>query len=1403
SSLWKDTSCTSSQRSVCEAAPVTGCASGQTASGSRCYKIDDGTETHAVHRADCQALGAGWDLAVIGDAAENAAIAAITSNSRDYHIGYTDEAVEGTWLTVGGAAPAYTAWWSEPDGGDSADCVFLGQAGDRWADGSCTTSRDYACEGPTNAVCPSGWTAVGARCMQAFSTNRNFASAEADCVTRGGHLATVESAAEVASVQGITGAGVAYWIGANDLTTEGAFAWTSGSASTYTNWPNAPDGGSAANCARMDAAGGTWQDDSCTDSGDSVCEGPKLNGCPSGWTQSAGRCVRVYSSTQITRTAASNACVALGGSLATVVDAADNAVILRLTTSNNIFWIGPTDVAVEGTWVTPSGGALPYTNWSGGAAPVTAAEDCAGFNDNGGTWTDYDCSTNRRYVCELPLAPLCPTGTTENTGRCYDFETANRTFAAARTFCQTYGAGYDLAVVGDATENEWIRSNLANAAYLGLTDAATEGTWLDVNGSAPAYTNWYAPFPDGGVAANCVSLSDTSGFWDDQACSSTRRYVCERAPVNCQTGTVERGGHCYKIETSGASFASARTTCQALGAGYDLITVDDAAEDTWLASQTVNDTWIGLSDAVTEGTFLWTDGAAPTYTNFDAEPNSGDASDCAYFDDANARWYDMPCGTARRAVCEGPQSPVICPSGFTLSGGRCYEFVNSTLTHAAAEANCQSLSAAAHLATVSSAAENARIVSLIGTNKSAWIGFTDQATEGTFTWIADEGSAYTAWAGEPNDKSSDDCGYTAGDTGVWKSDSCSSPKRAGICEGPAQSAAAAGTWDADCVAQVASVCGATCGTAGQGLCSPWLPTEQNPACPTLPDLSLGPACEGGVVPVCNHGGVDAPAGVTLAWFSANSGHYPTCTPDLDRRKDTPGDCVVPTPIPAGECVSITCPGMTNNAEIVVNPPDASQIAECNCADNWSLYDKNAVCGPPECSAGATQATLRKANLYVMVDRSTSMSGAKWDGTVAALRSFFASTQAAGVGVALEFFPLRAREVGDASGDGCGMDQGTCSPALCSNPFVSLGTLTADPAPTDAHEAALVATLQPNWLLGSTPSWPALVGALEWAEARQLTHPNEVHAVVFATDGQPYGSCNLGTGANTNTQLAVRAGTALANGVRTYTIGMQGANQAALDAIAASGGTSTSFFIDSADPSTIATDLRTALGRIVGQAASCSFTLPNPDLFDPTSATVTYRDSGGTETDLPQVAASGDCGTGWYYNDPSSPTVATLCPDSCATVRADDNARVEIHLGCPLPPPAGDGGGGGGGSLGSGAIRRRYEATCDGNRVPQWSFLTYRTTVAPDATLSFRLRTAPSAAELATATFLDVATIPTAPAVCELSGPAPTCPVDVFNLLGGGAVTRQPLLEIEASATAPTSIPSIDEIHLTYSCLDSQ
>jgi len=82
---------------------------------------------------------------------------------------------------------------------------------------------------------------------------------------------------------------------------------------------------------------------------------------------------------------------------------------------------------------------------------------------------------------------------------------------------------------------------------------------------------------------------------------------------------------------------------------------------------------------------------------------------------------------------------------------------------------------------------------------------------------------------------------------------------------------------------------------------------------------------------------------------------------------------------------------------------------------------------------------------------------------------------------------------------------------------------------------------------------------------------------------------------------------------------------------------------------------------------CAFKLPVPEsgVIDPGKVNLNYtKGSGGTVT-LVYVANKDACTAagGWYYDDPTKPTHAILCPSTCTTVSGDKLGRIDVALGC--------------------------------------------------------------------------------------------------------------------------------------------
>ena len=317
-----------------------------------------------------------------------------------------------------------------------------------------------------------------------------------------------------------------------------------------------------------------------------------------------------------------------------------------------------------------------------------------------------------------------------------------------------------------------------------------------------------------------------------------------------------------------------------------------------------------------------------------------------------------------------------------------------------------------------------------------------------------------------------------------------------------------------------------------------------------------------------------------------------------------------------------------------------------------------------CGMGTAEAKLTPVNMLVMFDRSGSMNqNNKWVNATAALTSFFENPGAAGLRVALRFFPH------DNPAAGCqGGLLGACDTAACAQPLVPIGELTADAAPTDAQEGALVSAIASSAPGGGggggsgTPIYPALEGALQWASNFKAMNPTETTVVIFVTDGEPNG-CNE----DINAISALAANALATSGVPTYAIGLEGSNSSQMDQIAMAGGTGMGIYIGNS--ANAEQELLDALNAIRGKSLSCNLQMPEPVdpsmPIDPATVNLTYTSGSGMAFTVAQVADSAACGdtSSWYYDDPVMPTNIILCPKACDIVAGDSGAKLEILLGC--------------------------------------------------------------------------------------------------------------------------------------------
>ncbi len=176
-------------------------------------------------------------------------------------------------------------------------------------------------------------------------------------------------------------------------------------------------------------------------------------------------------------------------------------------------------------------------------------------------------------------------------------------------------------------------------------------------------------------AIGCAQLlgidETTSGNAVTDAGTDARRDAPLADARACTEGdarvTDPMTGACYSLFTTPHTRDEARTTCNALGGGAMLATVQTGGENqllTTLIGQT--SAFLGGNDELTEGAFKWDDGTDVVLTNWSTgEPNNGLGmfeEDCIVIHGTLAgKWDDRPCAPSAATVdgayafiCERP-----------------------------------------------------------------------------------------------------------------------------------------------------------------------------------------------------------------------------------------------------------------------------------------------------------------------------------------------------------------------------------------------------------------------------------------------------------------------------------------------------------------------------------------------------------------------------------------------------------------------------------------------------------------------------------------------------------------------------------------------------------------------------
>jgi hypothetical protein len=313
--------------------------------------------------------------------------------------------------------------------------------------------------------------------------------------------------------------------------------------------------------------------------------------------------------------------------------------------------------------------------------------------------------------------------------------------------------------------------------------------------------------------------------------------------------------------------------------------------------------------------------------------------------------------------------------------------------------------------------------------------------------------------------------------------------------------------------------------------------------------------------------------------------------------------------------------------------------------------------------------------------------AKWTPVRQATQAFFEDETSAGISASMAFFPS------------AGSSDTKCDGETYEEPDVEMSSLPASlfADAFDAYETQVGSPLAGGDWRGGTPTLAAFLGTSSYLAPFQVDDPTAKFAVVLVTDGLPQGCSDEEDDVDT---ITTEVGNLYdgGDGVRTYVIGIEnpttppdelppyddwdnwgcGTDDAepcdppdtlsALNGVAAAGGTTDAFLIDTGDPDATQAAFRAAIDVIRTEAISCELGIPphpSGGSFDQDKIDVSYTlDDMVTRFDYdPDCEVEG----AWHYDDPEGPSMIVLCAETCDFIQTSPGAELNVDFLCENRP----------------------------------------------------------------------------------------------------------------------------------------
>ncbi|MEM6812137.1 MAG: PA14 domain-containing protein, partial [Pseudomonadota bacterium] len=385
----------------------------------------------------------------------------------------------------------------------------------------------------------------------------------------------------------------------------------------------------------------------------------------------------------------------LNGHLANITSAIENEFVYQLGVTNGASfadrtWLGASDTISsddEFFWTSGieagvqfSSGSTPisssYTNWSVGQPnDFGGSQEHITIRYNGGadddTWDDTEASNTNFYVIEWDVGLI-------------NDDNAIDTLNGGAGNDTIYGYGGDDILNGGA-DNDIL---LGGAGNDNLTGGTGNDSLYGNDGNDILNGNDGNDILDAGGGNDTVNGGNNDDVIYGDGAVSLRAEIDSILAANPGVVYSNDTGNFYQVITTNANYTTARANAIATtinGVGGYLANVTSAAENAFIDSLIIADTWLGGTDAGTEGVWIWQDGpeggdqfwagdssgssVGGYYENWNGgEPNNSGDEDALEINTSGG-WNDQGVGSSNDYIIEWNGSDLLSSSSSTDPAG--------------------------------------------------------------------------------------------------------------------------------------------------------------------------------------------------------------------------------------------------------------------------------------------------------------------------------------------------------------------------------------------------------------------------------------------------------------------------------------------------------------------------------------------------------------------------------------------------------------------------------------------------------------------------------------------------------------------------------------------------------------